>query len=284
MPRLLLDGLTRRTVRIIVLTSYTFMPTITRFVSFILVLLATPSVLAQPGTDHTFALTVDSIMRGPDLVGYPPDGLRWSADSQKLYFEWRKPGEEEAATYVVSRDGGTPAKLTDEQRKSAPPANGRWDKAHKRVVFADRGDIAMIDERGARHQITRTTSAESSPRWARHDTAITYVRDGNLFIVPIDHGGGDTVVQQLTDVGPKKADPRLTDSQKFMRGEEAKLLDAVREQKDKKQKADEKDKRDKLPALELQERQSAIDLMLSPDWAVRDLNGEHVSRLGPTAS
>jgi dipeptidyl aminopeptidase/acylaminoacyl peptidase len=241
------------------------MPTITRFVSFILVLLATPSVLAQPGTDHTFALTVDSIMRGPDLVGYPPDGLRWSADSQKLYFEWRKPGEEEAATYVVSRDGGTPAKLTDEQRKSAPPANGRWDKAHKRVVFADRGDIAMIDERGARHQITRTTSAESSPRWARHDTAITYVRDGNLFIVPIDHGGGDTVVQQLTDVGPKKADPRLTDSQKFMRGEEAKLLDAVREQKDKKQKADEKDKRDKLPALELQERQSAIDLMLSPD-------------------
>ena len=41
-------------------------------------------------------------MRGPDLVGYPPDSLRWSADSQKLYFDWRKPGEEEASTYVVS--------------------------------------------------------------------------------------------------------------------------------------------------------------------------------------
>jgi dipeptidyl aminopeptidase/acylaminoacyl peptidase len=238
---------------------------ITRFVSFILVLLATPSVLAHQGTDHTFALTVDRIMRGPDLVGYPPEGLRWSADSQKLYFEWRRPGEEEATTYVVSRGGGPPAKLTDEQKKSAPPSNGRWDKAHKRVVFADRGDIAMIDERGVRHQITRTTGAESSPRWARNDTAITYVRDGNLFVVPIDHGGGDTVVQQLTDVGPKKAYPRLTDSQKFIRGEEEKLLDAVRDQKDKKQKADEKDKQDKLPALELQDRQSAIDLMLSPD-------------------
>ena len=89
---------------------------ITRFVSLVLVLLAAPPVRAQHGTDHRFALTVDSIMRGPDLVGYPPEGLRWSADSQKLYFEWRKPGEEEAATYVVSRDGGTPAKLTDEQR------------------------------------------------------------------------------------------------------------------------------------------------------------------------
>ena len=54
----------------------------------------------------TFPLTVDSIMRGPDLVGYPPDGLRWSADSKKLYFDWRKPGEDEASTYVVGRDGG----------------------------------------------------------------------------------------------------------------------------------------------------------------------------------
>src|SRR5947207_1956316 len=98
--------------------------------------------LARRPPKSGFELTVDSIMRGPDLVGYPPEGLRWSADSQKLFFEWRKPGEEEASTYVVNRGGGTPTKLTDEQRKSAPPVNGRWDKAHKRVVFADRGDIA----------------------------------------------------------------------------------------------------------------------------------------------
>jgi dipeptidyl aminopeptidase/acylaminoacyl peptidase len=246
---------------------------ITRFVSLVLVLLAVPVVRAQHGTDHRFALTVDSIMRGPDLVGYPPEGLRWSADSQKLYFEWRKPGEEEASTYVVGRDGGTPVRLSDEQRKSAPPLNGRWDKAHKRVVFADRGDIALIDEHGIRHQITRTTANESSPRWARNDSAITYVREGNLFIVPVSGAAGlsdvrgDAVVQQLTDVGPKKVDPRLTDSQKFIRGEEGKLLDAVREQKEKKQKADEKDKQDKLPALELQDRQSVVDLMLSPDDA-----------------
>ena len=42
---------------------------------------------AQAVRADAFALTVDSIMRGPDLVGYPPEGLRWSADSQNLYFE-----------------------------------------------------------------------------------------------------------------------------------------------------------------------------------------------------
>ncbi len=220
---------------------------------------------ATTASSPKMTLTVDSIMRGPDLVGYPPSGLRWSADSQKLVFEWRKPGEDEASTYVVSREGGTPVKLSDEQRKQVPPANGgRWDKAHKRVIFADRGDIAMIDADGKRHQITRTAGAESNPRWAHKDTAVTFVRDGNLFLVPVS-GDGPALIQQITDIGPKKSEPKLTDSQKFIRGEEEKLLDAVREQRDKKKKADDKDKADKLPGIELQDRQVAFDLMLSPD-------------------
>jgi len=53
---------------------------------------------AQPTGTHAkpFDLTVDSVMRGPKLVGYPPTGLRWSGDSARLYFEWRRPGDEEA--------------------------------------------------------------------------------------------------------------------------------------------------------------------------------------------
>jgi dipeptidyl aminopeptidase/acylaminoacyl peptidase len=223
-----------------------------------------PAARADPAKSEKLALTVDSIMRGPDLVGYAPDSLRWSADSQKLYFDWRKPGEDEPYTYWVARDGGTPTRLSDAQKKNIPPSNGRWDKARKRVLFADKGDIVMLDATGTRRQITRTTAPEGNPRWARNDTAITYVREGNLFIVPAD-GTGPALVQQLTDVGPKKTDPRLTDSQKFMRDEEEKLLDAVREQKDKKKKADDKEKLEKLPALELQDRQNVTDMMLSPD-------------------
>ncbi len=79
-------------------------------------------------------------MRGPKLVGYPPTGLRWSGDSSRLYFEWRKPGEDEASTWVVARDN-------------------------------------------------------------------------NLFILPLDSGE----IAQLTDVQPRKRDPRDTDSQKFIK-------------------------------------------------------------------
>src|SRR5512137_2791043 len=95
---------------------------------------------ASPGR---MTLTVDSIMRGPDLVGYPPTGLRWSGDSRDLFFEWRKPGEKESATYVLSQNTTSPRRLTDEERKLAPPAIGSWDEARRRVVFADGGDIVV---------------------------------------------------------------------------------------------------------------------------------------------
>src|SRR5438093_7975630 len=93
----------------------------------------------------TFPLTVDSIMRGPKLVGYPPTGLRWAGDSSRLFFEWRRPGEDEASTWVVMRDGSGLRKLSDAERRNAAPANGQWDKAHRRVLFVDQGDIVLVD-------------------------------------------------------------------------------------------------------------------------------------------
>ena len=228
----------------------------------LLLLLTTPALLAQqaPKPAATFPLTVDSIMRGPDLVGYPPSSLRWSADSQKLYFDWRKPGEDESSTYVVGREGGAPVKLSEAEEKNVPPANGRWDDGHKRLLFGDRGDVVIL-ENGARRWLTKTTAGESSPRWAKHETAVTYVRDGNLFLVDLGGAG----LRQLTDNAAKKPEPRLTDSQKFIRGEEEKLLEAVRDAKEKKEKAEAKQKADKLPGIELQDRQTVVDSMLSPD-------------------
>jgi dipeptidyl aminopeptidase/acylaminoacyl peptidase len=229
---------------------------------------AGPSVDTKPGpgdANGRFELTVDSIMRGPDLVGYPPSGLRWSADSQTLYFDWRKPGEERASTYTVGRDGGIPRKLTDDEVKYIPPAAGRWDSAHRRVLFVDGGDVVLVDAiAGTRRLITRTAAAESAPRWARNDTHVTWVRDGNLYIAPVD-ASASPLIAQLTDVAPRRPEPRPTDSQRFIRDEEEKLIDFLEKQKAEKKKAEGEQKKTKLPAFELQDRQTAADLMLAPD-------------------
>src|SRR5258707_936364 len=115
------------------------------------------------GAPAPFPLTVDSIMRGPALVGYPPSGLRWSGDSSKLFFEWRRSTDDEASTWVAGRDGAPPRQLSDDERRSAPPVNGRWDSAHRRVLFVDHGDIVLVDTMsGARRQITRTSGNEAN--------------------------------------------------------------------------------------------------------------------------
>ena len=216
----------------------------------------------QSASPKPFDLTVDSIMRGPKLVGYPQTGLRWSGDSARLYFEWRRPNDDEAATYVVGKDGGEPRKLSDEERRSAPPVNGVWDEAHRRVLFVDQGDVVLLDTvGGTRRQITRTTGNEGNARFVRKETAVAFTRDNNLFVVPLESGA----IEQLTDIGPRKRDPRETDSQKFVKTEEQTLIEHTKVEAEKKKKAEEKEKARALPKYELADRQSAQDLQLSPD-------------------
>ncbi len=221
----------------------------------------TPPAAGTTAGSARIAMTVDSIMRGPDLVGFPPSGLRWSGDSRDLFFEWRKPGEKESATYLLSRDTTTPRRLSPEERKLAPPAGGAWDEAHRRVAFADGGDIVVVDTVArTRQQVTRTTTPESSPRWARNDTAVTFVSQNNLFIVPLSTGS----IEQLTDVKPRRRETRDTESQKFVREQETALLDVTRQAVEQRKADEERRKQDALPEFEITERQSVSQLILHP--------------------
>jgi len=56
----------------------------------------------QTGDEGPFKLTIDSIMKGPDLVGTSPSDVMWSTDSKNLYFRWKKPDEEQTEFYFIS--------------------------------------------------------------------------------------------------------------------------------------------------------------------------------------
>jgi dipeptidyl aminopeptidase/acylaminoacyl peptidase len=212
-----------------------------------------------------FALTVDSIMRGPELVGNPPNNLRWSGDSKELYFDWLIPKDDQASTWVVGRDGGAPRRLSEAERRMAPPANGQWDSKRRRMLGVDRGDIVIIDTVSRKRiDVTRTTGNESSPRWARGETHVTFVRDNNLFIVPVETVGAGGIVQ-LTDVSTRRADPRTTDSQKFIKEEEVKLLDWVEQEAARRKRREDLDRARALPKFEIGERQNIVDAAVIGD-------------------
>jgi dipeptidyl aminopeptidase/acylaminoacyl peptidase len=265
----------------------------------VLSLLAPQILFAQksPPPPKPFELTVDSIMRGPRLVGYPPSGVFWSQDSQRIYFRWKQADEprlKETSLYVVNRDGSGLRRLSDDEAKQAPPANGELSKDKTMTVFAEEGDIFIYDHaKGARRQITRTVDAETNPHFTFDQKHIYFTRLSNLYVIALDGGS----LEQLTDIrvggaavpptagggggggglgggqrqggqgqGQASAEQRGTDSQEYLKKEERALLDAVRERAEQREEQEKKRKdREKRKSLNLPTGQNAVSLNLSPD-------------------
>jgi len=218
-----------------------------------------------------FNLTIDSIMRGADLVGYEPDGVRWSRDGRRIYFRWKRAGEprvREFATYTVNADGGELRKLSEEEAKQAPPVSGDLSKDKKMTVYAENGDIFLYKhENGERRQITRTADAETNPRFIGEQRRIYFTRQNNLYTLALDEG----LLEQLTDIraaGAPNPDAtrKGTDSQEAIKKEERDLLEIVRERAEKRELDEKKRKeREKRKPFQLAAGQTAANLTLSPD-------------------
>ncbi|HKP36802.1 MAG TPA: alpha/beta fold hydrolase [Pyrinomonadaceae bacterium] len=227
---------------------------------------------AQPAAPlKPFDLTVDSIMRGPRLVGYPPTGVYWSQDGRQVYFRWKRadePRTKPTSLYVVNRDGSGLRRLSDEEARQAPPANGELSKDKTMTVFSDEGDIFIYDQvKNARRAITKTVDAETNPHFTFDQKNIYFTRQNNLFVMALDNG----MLQQLTDirigaVPSPTSSPRGTDSQEYLKKEERALIDAVRERAEQREEQEKKRKeREKRKPLSVPTGQSVGALLLSPD-------------------
>ena len=234
-----------------------------------------------------FTLTIDNIMRGPGLVGYEPSEVRWSGDSERLYFHWKQAGdpvEKDPDTYMVNRDGSGLRKLSDDEAKLAPPPSGDWSKDRQRIVHAREGDIFVYsNSSGETQQITKTADTESNPHWLRDGRRIYFTRANNLYVMSLENGS----LTEMTDIRMPGAPPapgsaasgarqargdrdteqqKGTDSQEYLKKEEKDLLEVVRERAAKRE-ADEARRKKENPRkpFTLQPRQSVTALQLSPD-------------------
>lgn len=234
----------------------------------------------QPGAQpqRPFELTVDSIMRGPDLVGYQPTGVYWSQDNSRVYFRWKRAGEprlKEPDLYVVGADGTGLRKLTEEEARQAPPANGELSKDKTMTVFTDEGDVFLYDHaKGERRQLTRTVEAESNARFTRDQRGVYFTRASNLYRMSLDGGA----LEQLTDIrvpppaagaaggaGAQRAGA-AGENQEFLRKEERRLLEVVRERAEQREEVEKRRReRETRRAYTVPVGQSVMSLTLAPD-------------------
>jgi dipeptidyl aminopeptidase/acylaminoacyl peptidase len=220
--------------------------------------------------DQKFTLTIDNIMRGPGLYGYEPASVRWSGDSQRIYFQWKQasdPRETPLDTYVVNRDGSGLRKLTEEEARLAPPTAAHLTRDFKRAVWAQNGDLYFYDYSADKgRQLTKTAEAETVPRFSFDEKRVTFLRGGNVYALTLDTG----MLEQLTEVDAPGAAPRPTriedkgtDSQEFLKKQEKELLATVREKASVREAREKRDHPRK--PLKLEPRQSIASAQLTPD-------------------
>src|SRR4029079_2764034 len=111
---------------------------------------------------------------------------------------------------------------------------------------------------------------------ARNDTAVTFTRDGNLFLASLDPRDAGAALVQLTDIGPPASStPRATvaqsSSQQIARDEELNLIEHLKRQQEV-GKADESARSqarsvDTIPQFLLGPQQTVSALQLSGDAA-----------------
>jgi len=235
------------------------------------------AVVALAAAAQQFDLSIDNIMRGPGLYGWTPEDVRWSPDGQRVYFSWKLYSdtlEHDRDTYVVNRDGSGLRKLSDDEKKDAPPANAQWTRDKHRAVYLDDADIYLWDSAtGKRRALTQTNDVESAPQFTFDEGRVTFVRANNVFAIDLANGS----LTQLTNiVAPDDKGPNVTlwddaakkgtASQEYIKSEERKLLDIV-DRKAKKREEDEAKRRREHPIkpFKLDKKQTVVNARLSPD-------------------
>src|SRR5262249_49707532 len=106
-------------------------------------------------------------------------------------------------------------KLTDEEAKLAPPTSelpagaggggrfggfgglGDLSKDRRYTVYASQGDLFIWDHQtDTRTQLTKTSDAETNPRFLPDGKRVSFMRNGQLYVLSLDGG----MLEQITDI------------------------------------------------------------------------------------
>jgi dipeptidyl aminopeptidase/acylaminoacyl peptidase len=225
----------------------------------IAVLLVGGSLRAQQ-----FDLTVQNIMRGPELVGVAPSNVRFSADGRDVYFRWRNANADTLVQdYRVGVAGGEPVRLPRHAADTIPMADGVWSADLRRELVVMRGDVWVVDLGGAKRRLTATPEAEANPSWSADGRTAYFTRGGNAWSLDLVDG----YEVQLTDIrhgSPPKAPAAATGQKKFLRDQQEELFDYIRRQVAEEKLRADTDTIGPRP-MYLEERETASQIDISPD-------------------
>jgi len=206
---------------------------------------STSSFVPQAVRGEDFELSIRNIMRAQENVGQAPSQVRWTDDSQWVYFRWRPGGldwDAESSMYRVRADGSGLEQLTDEQAADAAVAiaggdisdDGRW------RVSSVSGDLYLVDrESMAIQRLTHTQDSEGQPLFTDDGAAILFRRDNNLFRFTLETGALEQVTW-ISDNPEPRDGPEAEGQKGFLEQQQLELFEHIRRDDERRERAEER--------------------------------------------
>jgi dipeptidyl aminopeptidase/acylaminoacyl peptidase len=178
-------------------------------------------------------LTVEKIMRDPKWIGTSPSNIVWSADSKSVYFLWNPVKATSDSLYKITLDNRAPSKVQKSERRLLPTSSYQFNKSRTKALFEKYGDIYLYDvATRSTTQITNTLLFEFSPFFSKDERKIFFTSDQNLYSWEITTGK----LTQHTDFrkGKKASTATVSDQEKWLKEDQLRLFNVLREREEKK--------------------------------------------------
>lgn len=183
--------------------------------------------------NEAFDLSIRNIMRAEANVGLAPAQVRWSDDSEWVYFRWQPGGLEWDAgreLYRVAADGGTPQRVDDAEARALAPmlAGGDVSPDRRWRVVSSTGDLHLIDRRSLQaRRLTHTEASEGQPLFSSDGESVLFRQGNDVYRFALESGA----LTQLTRIaaGPAPQDDEEAEGQKgFLEAQQLELFDHIR--------------------------------------------------------
>jgi dipeptidyl aminopeptidase/acylaminoacyl peptidase len=234
-----------------------------------------------PAQDKDFHLTIDSIMEGPALVGTEPSQVMWSVSGEKIYFNWRQPGDTDDHFFEISLPDLEPKKIDLDAMLTDPPlpraafsfygsfrpridgASIHYNDDKTMAAVSRNGDIFLLTlASGTIQRLTQTDARETDAGFTHDNKNLTFTRNNNLFVIDLN----SYQIRQMTSFSREKppAPEPPDDIDKWFRDQQLELFDIFKQQENQRTRRSREGENRRQPYF-LEENEYIYGLDLSPD-------------------